>query len=790
MLTRLLGIEDEGTLTWAEAVLRHPWPSFVLLLLIGAAVAGVVWLYRAEHGLTRVRRVTLATLRAAALALLLVVLFEPVLALELAVKVRSNVLVLVDVSESMALADRRTTPDTQRAAAMAMGLMSFDDTELPVPAEQRSKVEAVSRLDLAKAILDSERLRLLPTLAEDHHVRVFTFGETVATPPDAASAETGAVWSSLSATQTATALGAALQETASRFGGQTIAGVIVLSDGASNTGIDPVDAARSLGLRDVPIYPVGLGLPDPPDIALASVIVQETVFAKDNVPVRVQIASTGYEGRSVELIATLNGRVIDRRNLSLTGGSQFEEFTFTPEEKTTSAKLEVTLESLPDEATTSNNRTVRNVRVIDDKIKVLYVEGKPRWEYRYLRAVLMRDRRLDVYFLMTEGDQELAAASDRHVSRMPDRPDELFAYDLIIVGDVPATYFTGPQMELMEKLVRERGGSLLMIAGDRHVSGYAGSPLEPVLAVKPRMGSPVTAADDLSPVVTAAGKRAGVTLLEADPQRNEEVWSRVSPLHDLPSLDGPKPGATVLLQLTGTGELADYPLVAWQRYGSGKSMYVGTDQLWRLRFKRGDFYHARFWGQSIQFLALSRLLGENKRLRVELERSEYKAGQRVTVYAHALTEGYEPLAAMQLDVQAEALDQQAPPQTLSLQAVADTPGLFQGVFVPTEHGRYRLTPVSTDPDAAASAELSVTAVPVEMMQPAMQRDALRQVAEASGGRYVDLPELPTLLKSLDAEPRAMMVRREKELWDSPLVLLVLVVLLGAEWFMRRQAHLV
>ncbi len=791
MIARLLGIEDDGTLTYVEAALRHPWPAVVLLLLTVAAVALVVALYRREHGLTRTRRSVLIALRSLLLALLLLILFEPVLGLELAVRVRSNVLVLLDVSQSMALGDRRTTHAAQRRAAKAMGLVSYDDplpADVAVPADVRPRVAAVPRIDLARAVLQNEQLDLLGRIGRDHQLRFFTFGQGVASVD--LERERGA-WMMTEPDQPATELGVALQDAAARFGGQTIAGVIVLSDGASNQGVDPIDAAHALGRRSVPVHTVGIGLPDPPDVAIASVVVPETVFAHDDVPVRIHLRSTGYEGRTVELAATLNGQPIARQSILLVGGNQFEEITFAPGDKAGSLQLNIAVDPLPDEASAANNRATRRVRVIDDRIKVLYVEGRPRWEYRYLRAVLLRDRRLDTYFLMTEGDQELATVSDRHVSRFPQEAQDLFEYDLIIIGDVPAMTFTPTQMELIERLVRERGGSVLMLAGRRQAPAtFAGTPIETLLPVRPRSGGPVAVSDDLAPRVTPEGRRAGVTLLEADPQRNDEIWSLVKPLYGVPPLAGAKPGATVLLDLPGVGDVRDYPLVAWHRYGSGKAMYVGTDQLWRLRFKRGDFHHARFWGQSIQFLALSRLLGENKRVRVELERGEYKAGERIGVYVHALTEGYDPLRAPQVEVRVEAVEGDAEPRTVTLQPASDTPGLFQGVYVAEAAGRYRVSPVGFDAQAVAVAEFTATAVPLEMLEPAMQERMLRQIAEASGGRYHALDDLPGLVEAFDAEPRTMVVRREKDLWDSPLVLLLALGLAGAEWLIRRQSNLV
>ncbi len=238
-------------------------------------------------------------------------------------------------------------------------------------------------------------------------------------------------------------------------------------------------------------------------------------------------------------------------------------------------------------------------------------------------------------------------------------------------------------------------------------------------------------------------------------------------LYDLARLEGTKPGATVLATLSDRADAGKgYPLIAWQRYGSGKVLFVGTDQLWRLRFRRGDEHHARFWGQAIRFLTLSRLLGENKRIRLETERKTYRAGERVGVSANVLDDGFNPVRAGAHTVFVESVPPEDEPWAVVLKPVTGTPGLYQGFLTCERAGTYRVQTAPLESAFSNEVVLQVTEASREQWEPAMQRERLARLAERSGGRLLsagDLPGLPSLLR---AEPRTVVLPpQETELWD-------------------------
>jgi hypothetical protein len=475
VLERLLGLDEVGDVTYFELLLRSPWPRLVVLALILAAIAYAIFLYRRETSLPRRGRVVLGVCRAAVLGLLVLALFEPILGLEMTVKQRRTLLVLLDTSESMTTRDPRRTEDELKDAALALGSVPFADAAKPLPESARVDAAGASRIDMAKGLLARPTPNLFEHLAENYTVRYFGFGERLE-PTEGKGESAPEALRAAPAAAKVTRLGTALQEAVDRNTGQPIAGVIVLTDGISNDGLEPLAVAQRLGERSIPIYPVGLGLPQPPDVRLQHLIVPDTVFHKDRVPVRVEIVSSGYANRTANLSVSIDGQQVAAKAVNLTGAAQFEELQFIPETKSGTVKLEVAVSPQPGEITDANNRLAKTVRIVNEKIHVLYVEGKPRWEYRYLRQVLLRDHRLDVKFLLTEGDRDQALSSDRYLTDFPEDAAKAFYFDLVILGDVPASYFSQAQLTRLEELVQKHGGSLLMLAGSRHAPvSYVGT---------------------------------------------------------------------------------------------------------------------------------------------------------------------------------------------------------------------------------------------------------------------------------------------------------------------------
>jgi hypothetical protein len=295
-----------------------------------------------------------------------------------------------------------------------------------------------------------------------------------------------------------------------------------------------------------------------------------------------------------------------------------------------------------------------------------------------------------------------------------------------------------------------------------------------------------------TPEVTPAGRESLATSLSVSPEVSTRVWANIKPMYTLPQLEGAKAGATVLLRLPKSSEEApDYPLVAWHRFGTGKAMFVASEDLWRMRLEVGDRFHARFWGQTIQFLALSRLLGQNKQISIETDRGSYSTGEQVRIFANVLNESFEPVNQPSYDVILETKGETDTATTIELSPVPGTPGLYSGSHLAGKDGNYVVRTRSADSEISNQAGFKIATVAIEDRETAMQPEVARQIAELSGGKQLTLATLGAFPASLGEEKKLTnVVRLEKDLWDVPIWFLIVVAFAGVEWYLRRKDNLV
>ena len=774
------------------------WARPVSTAVVVAAFVGVflltIFLYRRRQGLPMGIHLILAFTRLLALCLLVAVLFEPTATVKQTHTEKRRLPILVDVSQSMSVKDQRKRSEDIGEAAVALGILPLTSTPEDVKSsavsldgKQREAIASASRLDLATSLLSKSAGEMLGSLGEDLDLSYHAFGETLQQLGDGNES-----LAALRADSPETSIGGALESLAKTERGAPLAGVVVLTDGLDTSSRRAESAVRDLGIRGVRVFTVPIGIADPDDVSIRNVTMQDVAFTGDKVPVRIQLQSKGYEKRTADLTVSLNGRGVARQSVIFEGGLQFEEIFFNVDvAEKGAARIGVEIEAFADEATPANNRVDHSVRVVNEKINVLCIEGSARWEFRYLRAMLKRDPRINATFIATRAEPELAQNSAEYIAEFPEDREEAFAYDLVILGDVESSFFSTEAFQRLEELVRERGGSLLMLCGARFApASYAGTPVERMLPVEFDPDAEWEDVDEsVYPVLTPEGRSSLVMTLETDQDQNDLVWSRVAPLDRIPPLLAPRPGATVLAELSDTLSRADrYPLVAWQRYGTGKCMMMASDRLWLLRFKTGDKYHWRVWSQCVQFLTLSRLMGEHKRIRLETDRATYSVDGRVMLYAHMLDDDYEPLTQAGFEIEVSALDADGAagdPQRVTLRPDKSNPGLYEGYFSPPREGGYRVESNPTDRPRSNSTEFRVADLRPELANTDAQIEHLRRIAELSGGESLSALELQKLPALLNRTAHTTTVRSDRPLWANSLVALILVGLLGFEWILRR-----
>ena len=775
----------------------RPLSTPLMVALFAAVLLLSIFLYRRARGLPLWLRVLLGMARLVALALVVASLFEPTAVVSKSHSQARTLPVLIDVSESMSMKDPRKNPEDVADAAAALGMLAGNDLKpdrvaMLLDSNQRQAILSASRLDLARGILTKAAGPVFKKLGESLDVSYHSFGGSPLLVSDAS--EVGAKdLAGLTASEPVTSIAASLQAVANASATPP-AGIVLLTDGIDNGSSQRTKAVlQDLSARGIPVFPVPIGLTEPDDVSIRNIVMQEVAFSGDSVPVQVQLLSKGYEKRTAALTIKLNDREVSRKRVRLEGGPQFENIDFNMDlREKGAARVVVAVEPFEDEVSMANNRIERSIQVVNEKVNVLYIEGNNRWEFRYLSAILKRDPRLKTTFIASSAGPEFARNSPEHIERFPSKREDVFKYDLVILGDVDAAFFTQEELGLLEELIRDRGGSLLVLCGPMHTpTSYSGTPVETMLPVRfDADGKWELTSESVYPVLTNEGRSSMVMLLENEPVENDRIWSRVAPLDHLPPLTAAKPGATVLATLSdATGDSQRYPVVAWHRYGTGKCLSLATDRLWRLRFKTGDKYHWRVWSQCIQFLTLSRLMGEHKRIRLETDRSTYHDGEQARLYAHVLNEDFEPVVQNSFEITVNGVGDNALKQRVSLQADRTSPGLYEGYFTAPAQGRYRLEANEDDQEVSNTTEFQVAVVTEELLDTNMRLEGLKRIAQLTGGTCLAVQDLTKLESLVNTQPVTTTVRSERSLWDNWLVAALLVGLLGMEWILRRKHDL-
>ena len=769
--------------------------AFVVLL------GGVAWwsYFRNPSEISERRRWTLFGLRCAFLLLLSVLLLRPVLAFTVEGSIRRALLVLVDGSESMGIQDPRTSGEDLARVAIARGDLAPGTTNastLNLPAHARN----AARLDVMHAALTNSQLNLLSRLDEEFEIVPFRFGrEPVSLPRPTGTNDTATnsfPWlERLAADQPATAIGEALREAVNRKRGQPLAGVMLITDGANNLGLAPQEAAEQLKRENVPLYIYGVGITSPRDIIVTNLAAPEVAFLNDEVLVNVHVRAQGLTGEKAKVYLNLDGQKVDEKEIEFIGsGEQIVALRFLPE---TAGEFELSagVEPREDETEKNNNRVARQLRVVDRKIKVLLVEETPRWEYRYLHAMLSRDRRVELKTVLYEGDPSITHGEDApFLANFPANRDELFKFDLVILGDVDPRRLSRLQMGNLNEFVARFGGAFIMVAGKRHSPhSYRQTPIESLLPVEfesrtEAQDGEAVAKDPVKLELTTSGRGSTMLQLSDQPGENLRRWSELPSVYWVARVLRGKPGAEVLIvdpNPLKASRFGPMPVVAVQQYGLGQSLYVGTDNTWRWRRNVGDLYYYTFWGQVIQRLSLAHLLHGSRRTQINLDRPTYASGDRVQVYARLYRAGFEPVQdrVVKAFYQARGDTLRLP---VELRPVPDQPGLYRGNFGAPASGQYEF---GVEMDAANLTPFLVTVASTEFGDTAMNENLLRELAAITGGGFYREENLHQLPDRVAARTERVLSPFEVELWSSPLYFILILLVVTVEWVLRKLSYL-
>jgi hypothetical protein len=561
--------------------LAPPVGLIIGTLCVAIAAALMLRLYRRELRLVsrRVAFALMALRTGALLAVLLPLVFDPVVVRTVAEPVPGRVVVAFDTSGSMRVAD------------------------------PHSRNDDLTRLDVAARASGD----LLDALRQKHVVEVLAFDQTPSPlPTDAeglAKALVPAGGAESLSTDLKLPLAHATQTTTPPLG------VVVLTDGRHNRGESPLALADQLGRRKVPVYPV-LAAPavPPPDVAVASVRPQVTTAFKGSVvPVEVEVRATGWPAGPVTV--ALESPAVTQ-TVQHTGRDGVYRLALRAKLDTAGPQtLKVTAEGTGrEDRFPGNNSRAARVNVVRDRARVLLIDGDARWEFHYLHTLLGRDETLDVRSIVfrqsrvTRATDEEVRAMGLPARDMPADPDALAEVDCVILGDVESGQFSPAERERLERYVADAGGTLVIVAGKRAMPlAYAGREDDPLRRLLPvRQPKDLDEPGGFRVAPTSEAERTWFLQLADAAGDNREAWDHLPP-HYWAVVGEAKDGAEVLAAVAGKPP-RQTAIIARQNYGFGRVLYVGLDSTWRWRFKVGDRIHHRFWGQVTQWAASDRLL--------------------------------------------------------------------------------------------------------------------------------------------------------------------------------------
>lgn len=736
--------------------------SLLATVVVAVVVAIAVFTYRrVQVGDGHVRdRVILTALRVAALGLVLFCLFRPTLIVRAAVDQQNVVAVLLDDSRSMQIPDLAGKP---RGAFV-------------------NEAFGLSTGPVMKALSD----RFL--------VRAFRFSSTATRLPSD---------TPLTFAGSQTKLGLALNGVRDELAGLPVAGIVLVSDGADTGDTTINEALLALKAEKLPVFTVGVGSEAlPQDVQIDRVSTPRTVLKDASLLLDVVVRQTGYGGRKVTVDVEDDGRIVGSEQVQLPAdGSPASVRVRATASESGPRLFSFRVAPLDGELVTQNNVRDALVNVRDAREKILYFEGEPRWEMRFLRRAVADDKNLEVVALQRTADNKYMRIfgddpedPEELVGGFPKTREELFRYRGLILGSVEAGAFSGDQLQMIADFVDRRGGGLLMLGGARSFGegGFGGTPVAdalPMLIDPRRRASEASELARLKITPTRAGQAHAVTQIAESEAASVTRWAELPQVTSVNEALPVKPGATVLLN--GTDERGrERPVLASQRYGRGKAIGLTLQDTWQWQMHASmsleDQTHEHYWRQLMRWL----VEGVPNTVDVRIP-DRVEPGDAVTIEATVVDPQFVELN------DATVVGQVARPGgatlTVPLQWTGERDGEYRGTFVSTEPGAYEVTVDATRAggQAVGTGVAYVRAGPgeAEFFDPTMHAAPLRRIAEETGGRFYTADTASGLAEDIRYAGRGVTSVEERELWNMPIILIGLLGLVCAEWGYRRAVGL-
>ena len=818
----LLILAADATATLTSRELDLPQSALGWLLLLGGSLLvflWVVWLYlRDTHELSPWWKAWLTVLRLSVLASLLVIALNPSDRTQKQAFRPSRVAILVDTSLSMRHPAESPNSDSS-----------------PGSDKGPTRAEAVRQLLAGTPLIEH--------LRKQHEVSIFTFDsrldgphrvyplihesvgkqdEKKTSPATAATSatpkETPLDWDeTVRPRGLETRIGESLAELIRQSAGRTLSGIVVVTDGASNAGVDTVTAHDRAVATRTRLLTVGTGTTQQPvNLAIAEVTAPTDVAINDPYEIKVFLQGQGLAGKDaeVELLALVDGEegdptLIEKKTVTLLEDGVRAEVTF-PRTPTVAGKTTYTIRATPvvrvAEFNVQDNVQTPSVKVFDRPTKVLLVAGGPMRDYQFVRNLLFRHKSFDVDVVLQTGAPGTSQESDNLLLAFPDTRELLYEYDAVIAFDPDWRTIPPAAIPLLYDWVADESGGLILVAGDVNTQQLASGnidevddELKPLRSLYPVvLNSFFTAArfdqDSSQPwpiAFTPEGLSAGFLQLTDDPATSAARWKEFSGFYRAYPTGGHKAAARIYARFSDPRAATEPPiLMASQNVGRGQTFYLGSPEMWRLR-SVSDADYDRFWIKLVRETAQGRTKKGVKRGSLRPESDKVTLGQTVRVFARLLDSQFAPLE--QENVPFELLDPAGRPLTpiRQLRREPAQPGEYVGDFRASLPGTYKLELQLPDSRERLNAEVVVTTPRLEDENIRQNVRLLTELARDTGGQYLPIEKAATELPGLlpNRGEQFYIPERLRTLWDRDWVMYLLVGLLSVEWLTRKLLKL-
>ena len=799
-LRRSSGEVALGGNTRLELTAMPAGSAWLVLVLAAVAFAYMLWrLYRRERReLSRGRRALLVGLRMLVLGALAAMLVEPVLVTSRTETIRSHLPIIVDDSESMRFSDPYT--DESRAALVAAALRLRSEGK-------RSPVERLRespRLDLAKASLSPN----LAKLGRGREVFIYDL--------ESASRTVGSMRTrqldELKPVRGVSPLGDALRDVLALHR-RPVAGIVLVSDGRSNAGEDPLCAADAATRQGISVYLIAAGADEGPrNVRLAEIEANPVVFARDPMTLGIVVEARGLretEG-TIYLEQRVNGgdwQAVGDQRVALGEDGVLKRTTFRIVPRVVGDyEYRARVGDAGPELTLDDNVATAAVKVVRQQIRVLLVAGAPSPEVQFLHNALMRDQHIESAIWIQHADPGYKQGGDRPIIRLPSDADELGRYDALLLIDPDMRALGAQWSELITNFVGKDGGGLIFVPGelysqqffeaDESESEGAGkwTRLLPVVRepglfrteAQVRLSTQSTYLLEL----TAEGRGDPIFEFHSDPIKNRAILTSLPGMYWSFPVTRARPGATVLAR-HGDPRMQNqhgrHVLLASQLFGPGRTVFLGFDSTYRWRYLSEDYFDG-FWARLIDRVGRNKALGGRFPFQVHLGKSGYRVGERVSVGVR-FTEAAAVAEASRLVAELEVAGQ--PPEPLAFDRAPDDTDLLTATFPADKAGAYtlRISP-ATAADAGAAVRVSTTTFRVEpprreVDEPSLNRPLLNDIARVTKGRVFDFATVDQLDDAIAMREVTQTLEDREELWDAPLLYATIVLGLTAEWVLRK-----